>query len=230
MRRCGCTREAAGLARELGDSAMVAHCVNNIGNVELSRGEYERALELFQESLAAGRELGNQDLIARASLNLGFTTLLLGDARGARPLLREGLSAARELGQVEGFMYGFAGLGAAYAREDPAPGRAPARPRGRAVRGNGLGPRPARGPCPRRGEGSSAGKPRRGCLCSPSRGGTRTYARGGTDAGLRLGSWSGSAQIWSDQNSASDDVLLRGHSRTLAQATGYALDGIRATV
>ncbi len=113
-------KEAAGLARELGDSALVAHCVNNIGNVELSRGEYERALELFQESLAAGRELGNQDIIARTSLNLGFTMLLLDDARDARPLLRDGLSAARELGQVEGFMYGFASLGTAYARDDPA--------------------------------------------------------------------------------------------------------------
>jgi predicted ATPase len=112
--------EAAGLARELGDSALVAHCVNNIGNVELSRGEYERALELFRESLAAGRELGNQDLIARASLNLGFTTLLLDDPRAARPLLRDGLTAARELGQVEGLMYGFASLATAYAREDPA--------------------------------------------------------------------------------------------------------------
>jgi hypothetical protein len=113
--------EAAGVARELGDSALLAHCVkapgrqpgslgNNIGNVELSRGEYERALEL----------LGDQDLMARASTNLGFTTLLLDDVRGARPLLRDGLGAARELGMVEGFVYGFVGLGAAYAREDPA--------------------------------------------------------------------------------------------------------------
>jgi predicted ATPase len=111
--------EAARLARELGDSALLAHCANNIGNVELVRGEYERALELFEESLAAGRELGNQDVIARASTNLGFTTLLLGDVHGARPLLREGVNAARELGQVEGFMYGFASLGVAYARDDP---------------------------------------------------------------------------------------------------------------
>ena len=112
--------EAAGVARELGDSGLVAHCVNNIGNVELNRGEYGRALELFQESLAAGRERGKPDLIARASLNLGFTMLLLDDPRGARSLLRDGLSAARELGQVEGFMYGFASLGTAYARDDPA--------------------------------------------------------------------------------------------------------------
>jgi predicted ATPase len=111
--------EAARLARELGDSALVGHCTNNIGNVELARGEYERALELFKESLAAGRELGNQDLISRASTNLGLTTLLHGDVEGARPLLRDGLSAARKLGQVDGFVYGFTGLAAAYARENP---------------------------------------------------------------------------------------------------------------
>src|SRR5207249_4917341 len=34
-------------------------------------------------------------------------------------LLRDGLSAARELGQMQGFIYGFANLGAAYARDDP---------------------------------------------------------------------------------------------------------------
>jgi predicted ATPase len=111
--------EAARLARELGDSAMVGHCANNIANVELARGDYERALGLFTESLAAGRELGNQDLIARASLTLGLTTLLLGDLEGARMLLREGLIAAREFGQVQGFVYGFSSLAAAYAREDP---------------------------------------------------------------------------------------------------------------
>jgi hypothetical protein len=44
---------------------------------------------------------------------------LLGDVEGARPLLRDGLSAARELGQIQGFIYGFANLGAAYARDDP---------------------------------------------------------------------------------------------------------------
>jgi non-specific serine/threonine protein kinase len=111
--------EAAQLARELGDWALVGHCANNIGNVELGRGNYERALGLFEESLAAGRELNNQDLIARASTNLGLTTLLLGDLEGARLPLRDGLNAARKLGQIDGLVYGFVGLAATYAREDP---------------------------------------------------------------------------------------------------------------
>jgi predicted ATPase len=111
--------ESAQLARERGDSRLVGIAANNLGNIALTRGEYERALELFEESLAMGRERQDQDLLARAFTNLGFTTLLLGDVQRARSLLRDGLIAARGIGQVDGFIYGFVGLGAAYAREDP---------------------------------------------------------------------------------------------------------------
>jgi predicted ATPase/class 3 adenylate cyclase len=112
--------ESAQLARELGDSWLLSVAVNNLGDVALNRGEYERALELFEESLAIGRERQDQDRLARAFENLGFTTLMLGDIQRARSLLRDGLIAAREIGLVEGFAYGFVGLSAAYAREDPA--------------------------------------------------------------------------------------------------------------
>jgi tetratricopeptide (TPR) repeat protein len=94
--------------------------LNNLGTVAVSRGDYERALVLFEESLAIGREQRDQDRLARASMNLGMTTLKLGDARRARELLRDSLVAAREIGLTEGFIGGFVGLGAAYAREDPA--------------------------------------------------------------------------------------------------------------
>jgi hypothetical protein len=47
---------------------------------------------------------------------------MLGDRQRARSLLRDSLVAAREVGLVEGFIGGFIGLGAAYAREDPARG------------------------------------------------------------------------------------------------------------
>jgi tetratricopeptide (TPR) repeat protein len=91
--------------------------VNNLGDIELQRGEYECALELFEESLAIGRERRDQDRLARAFGNLGLTTLVLGDVQRARSLLRDSLMAAREIGLMEGFIVG---LGAAYAREDPA--------------------------------------------------------------------------------------------------------------
>jgi tetratricopeptide (TPR) repeat protein len=93
--------------------------VNNLGNVALNRGEYERALEFFEESLAIGRERHDQDICARALVNLGFTTLMLGDVQRARSLLRDGLIAAREIRHVAEFIYGFVGLAAASARENP---------------------------------------------------------------------------------------------------------------
>jgi predicted ATPase len=112
--------ESAQLARELGDSWLLGVAVNNLGDVELQRGEYERALPLFEESLAIGRERQDQDRLARAFGNLGLATLMLGDVKRARSLLRDSLVAANEIGLVEGFVIGFVGLGAAYAREDPA--------------------------------------------------------------------------------------------------------------
>jgi predicted ATPase len=112
--------ETAELARELGDSRLLSIAVNNLGNVALQRDEYERALGLFEESLAIARERQDQDSCARAFTNLGLTTLMLGDVQRARSLLRDGLVAARQIGLVGEYTYGFVGLGAAYAREDPA--------------------------------------------------------------------------------------------------------------
>ena len=77
-----------------------------------------RSVSLKKAWRPAGN-LNNQDLIARASTNLGLTTLLLGDIEGARLPLRDGLNAARKLGQIDGLVYGFVGLAATYAREDP---------------------------------------------------------------------------------------------------------------
>ena len=114
--------ESARLAREQGDLQLLGMALNNLGSTAHGRGEYERALELFDESLAIGRELRDQDRLARAFGNLGFTTLMLGDRKRARSLLRDSLVAAREVGLVEVLIGGFVGLGAAYAREDPARG------------------------------------------------------------------------------------------------------------
>jgi non-specific serine/threonine protein kinase len=112
--------ESARLAREQGDSRLLGMALNNLGGGAVGRGDYERALKLFEESLAIGRELQDQDRLARTFGNLGFTTLMLGDVQRARSLLRDSLIAAREIGLVEGLIGGFVGLGAAYAREDPA--------------------------------------------------------------------------------------------------------------
>jgi hypothetical protein len=100
-------------------------------------GEYERALGLFEESMAIGRERQVQDRIARAFLNLGVTTLMLGDVQRARSLLRDGLIAVREIGLVEGFIWGFVGLEGGIRTRGSGTRRARDRPRGHAARGGG---------------------------------------------------------------------------------------------
>jgi tetratricopeptide (TPR) repeat protein len=112
--------ESARLARERGDTDIVTIAVNNLGEIAASRGDYERALELFEEVLSINREGHDRYLVALALLNVGSTTLLLGDLERARDLLRDCLAAAREIGQVDLFIWGFAALGEAYARQDPA--------------------------------------------------------------------------------------------------------------
>jgi predicted ATPase/Tfp pilus assembly protein PilF len=112
--------ESARLAREQEAPGMITLAVNNLGTLACQRGDYERALALFEEVLAINREGRDRYLLALALSNLGFTTLMLGDVERARDLLRNGLAAAREIGQVDLFIYGFASLAAAYAREEPA--------------------------------------------------------------------------------------------------------------
>ena len=75
--------------------------------------------------------------------------------------------------------YGFVGSRGGVRTRGSGTRRAPARPRGRAVRGNGVPRRRAvRGSCSRRGGSRATGKAGRGRLRSGVRRGTRTRARG----------------------------------------------------
>ena len=64
-------------------------------------GDYERAIELFEESLAIGEARGDLDRRARAFKNLGWAVYGLGDLAGARAYFRRGLAAATEIGLIE---------------------------------------------------------------------------------------------------------------------------------
>ncbi len=76
----------------------------------MGEGEYERAAELFQESLAIGEARGDLDRRARAYSNLGWANHALGDLDGARDFFKRGLEAATEIGLVEGQLWALFGL------------------------------------------------------------------------------------------------------------------------
>jgi predicted ATPase len=93
--------ESIVLARDVDDGWLLSAATNNLGGLYLSEGNYERAIELFEESLAIGEARGDLDRRARELTHLGHATRGLGDLTRARDYFRGGLVAAAEMGLVE---------------------------------------------------------------------------------------------------------------------------------
>ena len=89
--------------------------LTNLGIVARKKGEPERAVAYFEESLILGRELADKFLIANASVELGRTDLGRGDLERAAVYLRESLILWREFGDVYGIFEGLWGLAQAAA-------------------------------------------------------------------------------------------------------------------
>ena len=99
------------LARSVDDGWLVSAALNNLGGLYLHEGDYERAIELFEESLAIGEARGDLDRRARELTHLGHAVRGLGDLPRARAFYRRGLVAAGEIGLVQielGAMWGLA--------------------------------------------------------------------------------------------------------------------------
>lgn len=66
-------RVAGVLAREVDDGWLVSAALNNLGSLYLSERAYERAIELFEESLAIGEARGDLSTGARGSSRTSAT-------------------------------------------------------------------------------------------------------------------------------------------------------------
>ena len=93
--------------------------LHNLGRMAFRRGDYTRALALFNESLPIWRELEDKQHIAMALNNLGRVASRQGDYSGARAFLVDALMIRCELGDKPGIAYsleGFASLATAQGR------------------------------------------------------------------------------------------------------------------
>ncbi|HEX9738087.1 MAG TPA: adenylate/guanylate cyclase domain-containing protein [Candidatus Limnocylindria bacterium] len=90
--------EALALQRELGDPRGIAKAVFRVGVGAVVDGDWERATELLNQSLAEFRENGDLYFVPWITRTLAWTRAQSGDLAGARELYEEGLSAAREIG------------------------------------------------------------------------------------------------------------------------------------
>ena len=69
-----------------------------LGNIAAQRRDYDRAVDLYGQSLAISRSIGDKRNVASNLNNLGRIAGERGEVERSRELLDEGLTIVRELG------------------------------------------------------------------------------------------------------------------------------------
>jgi tetratricopeptide (TPR) repeat protein len=77
------------ISREIGDASVTGRALHDLGLIAREKGDYDRARQLFEESLAGWRELNDLFWIATAALGLGITHVLKGNTAEAVAPLEE---------------------------------------------------------------------------------------------------------------------------------------------
>jgi class 3 adenylate cyclase/tetratricopeptide (TPR) repeat protein len=90
--------QALALDRQVGNRAMVAAILNNLGEVSREAGDLTSATRYYEESLAVYTETGARWAMDTALCNLGEVALTQNDATRAERYFQEGLTVSREFG------------------------------------------------------------------------------------------------------------------------------------
>ncbi len=111
--------QALALGRALGDAAVVAESLRNLGSVAVSRGDYAAARRLLAESVDHWRTLApaGQEGLAWTIMSLGGAALMQGDNPEARHLLLESIGLFRASGDTNYLAYALRRLGQVELRE-----------------------------------------------------------------------------------------------------------------
>jgi DNA-binding CsgD family transcriptional regulator/Tfp pilus assembly protein PilF len=91
-------QRALALAEQIGDRAVTAHALNNIGTALCELGEHERGTAALEQSLELARAGGLHLNAVRAYINLGGQLSHTGDLRRALELHREAAAYAERVG------------------------------------------------------------------------------------------------------------------------------------
>jgi tetratricopeptide (TPR) repeat protein len=97
-----CWDAALLLYRELGDRDGIARCINNLGYLARSAGDYATAGALFKESLDMARAFGGAPALLSPLVNLALNALFQADFAGAQGYLDQHGTAVQTAGSVSG--------------------------------------------------------------------------------------------------------------------------------
>jgi DNA-binding CsgD family transcriptional regulator/tetratricopeptide (TPR) repeat protein len=105
--------EALSIWRELGEAGKrgLAFTLGRLGDMSAEKGDYDKAILFFQESLALYRELTDLSSTSFILLLLGWTLMRTGDLQQAQTYLEEALSLSRSSGDRRNLAYSFSSLG-----------------------------------------------------------------------------------------------------------------------
>ncbi len=105
--------ESLSLLRPLGDPAQkdAAFCLNALGVIAGTLGEYEEAEEHLRKSVAMYREVGFEKGVAYGLNNLGIVARIRGEYERAWRFSREGLTIFQDIGHLPGAASALANLG-----------------------------------------------------------------------------------------------------------------------
>ena len=99
----GYLEECLSIARELGNTSMVARILQPLGMASLGQDDADAAYRYYEEALALARQQGNRRELAGALNSLAQLHRVQGAFDSAQPLYEDVLTLARELGDRESF-------------------------------------------------------------------------------------------------------------------------------
>jgi tetratricopeptide (TPR) repeat protein len=100
--------ESLALFRRLDDDRGIARALHELGEAAGDEEDYDRAVELFGEAIAAARRAGDDG--AASTANLGYLAGLQGDYRRAASLSEEALTLFRQRGHTTGVLINLGNL------------------------------------------------------------------------------------------------------------------------
>ena len=105
------------IGQTLGDRMLQNEALRALGEIYEARQEYEKAVDLYRESLAIVQELRDITNVSHLYFNVGRALQLAGDNVEARRYFLDALDQSRQLGKKTGEVRALAGLGVvAYAQ------------------------------------------------------------------------------------------------------------------
>jgi tetratricopeptide (TPR) repeat protein len=94
--------EALKIYQKLGDAAGELRCLNNIGTIYDSLGQYKEALEYYRQSLEINRRVGDVTGESSCLMNIGVVQGRLGQYKEALGYLKQSLEINRRIGDAAG--------------------------------------------------------------------------------------------------------------------------------